>query len=453
MEKVEKFLEQFSSYAWGMPLLLLLLGGGAFLMIHSGFVPFKYLKHAIAILQGKYDDKNAQGEISPVQALFTALAATVGMGNISGVAVAIVTGGPGAIFWMWVTAFVGMATKFYTCSLSIMYRRQDDEGNLQGGPMYVIVEGMGKRWKPLAVLFCIACMFGCLPVFQANQLTQIFREIILIPNELISTHQITWANLLTGTSIMILVSVVIFGGIRRIAQVAARLVPLMIVLYGVSVAYIIFSHLENLPACLLLILSDAFTGEAVLGGSLLSVMIVGAKRAAFSNEAGLGTASMMHGASKNNEPIREGLLAMLEPAIDTLLVCSMTAFAILVTDVWQTGNKNGISLTAAAFEKAMPSIGGYVLFVCVFVFAFTTLFSYAYYGTKSWIFLFGKKYAHYFNYLYVATIVGGAVASISAVINLIDGMFALMAIPTMISTLVLSPKVRKASKEYFKKVA
>ncbi|MCS6833303.1 MAG: alanine:cation symporter family protein, partial [Flammeovirgaceae bacterium] len=401
---------------------------------------------------GKYDDKHAKGEISPVQALFTALAATVGMGNISGVAVAIVMGGPGAIFWMWVTAFVGMATKFYTCSLSIMYRRQDEDGNPQGGPMYVIVEGLGKNWKPLAILFCIACMFGCLPVFQANQLTQIFREIVLLPHQLISHEQIPLANLLIGIVIMGFVSVVIFGGIRRIAQVAAKLVPLMIVLYGGSVAYIVFTHLENLPTCLWLILKDAFTGEAVLGGSLIGVMIVGAKRAAFSNEAGLGTASMMHGASKNNEPIREGLLAMLEPAIDTLLVCSMTAFAILVTDVWQTGDKNGIALTAAAFQKAMPTIGGYVLFVCVFVFAFTTLFSYAYYGTKSWIFLFGKKYSHFFNYLYVMTIVVGAVASITAVINLIDGMFALMAIPTMISTLLLSSNVKKAAKTYFKKI-
>jgi AGCS family alanine or glycine:cation symporter len=452
MQLIDNFLASFSAIAWGMPLLVLLLGGGAFLMIYSGFAPFKYLGHAYQILIGKYDDKDAAGDIKPVQALFSALAATVGMGNISGVAVAITMGGPGAIFWMWVTAFVGMATKFFTCSLSVMYRGKDSEGRIQGGPMYVIMHGLGEKWKPLAVLFCMACMFGCLPVFQANQITQILRDTILIPQGIVSPENAKLSNFLTGIGITILVSLVIFGGIQRIAKVAVQLVPSMIVIYGISVLYIIITHIENLPRCIEMIFTDAFTAEAAAGGSLGAIMVIGAKRAAFSNEAGLGTASMMHGAAKNNEPIREGLLAMLEPAIDTLLVCSMTAFAILVTGVWESGNTNGVTLTAEAFKKAMPNVGIYVLFVSVFIFAFTTLFSYSYYGTKSWSFLFGAKTAHYFNYFYVATIIFGTMASISSVINLIDGMFAIMAVPTMVSTLLLSPKIRATSKVYFEKI-
>jgi AGCS family alanine or glycine:cation symporter len=295
-------------------------------------------------------------------------------------------------------------------------------------------------------------MFGCLPVFQANQITQILRDTILIPQGIVSPENAKLSNFLTGIGITILVSLVIFGGIQRIAKVAVQLVPSMIVIYGISVLYIIITHIENLPRCIEMIFTDAFTAEAAAGGSLGAIMVIGAKRAAFSNEAGLGTASMMHGAAKNNEPIREGLLAMLEPAIDTLLVCSMTAFAILVTGVWESGNTNGVTLTAEAFKKAMPNVGIYVLFVSVFIFAFTTLFSYSYYGTKSWSFLFGAKTAHYFNYFYVATIIFGTMASISSVINLIDGMFAIMAVPTMVSTLLLSPKIRATSKVYFEKI-
>jgi AGCS family alanine or glycine:cation symporter len=453
LANIEDLLSQFSSFAWGTHLLVLLLGGGLFFMIYSRFLPFRYLGHAVNVLRGKYDDPNEPGDISHFEALSSALAATVGMGNIGGVAVAITMGGPGALFWMWVSAFVGMATKFFTCSLSIMYRGKDSAGKVQGGPMYVIEEGLGKKWKPLAVFFAIAGLFGPLPVFQANQLTQIVRDVVLIPNGII--EQESWqVNLVCGLVISALVSIVIFGGIKRIARVASKLVPSMVLIYVISVLYIIFSNAEQVPATFSLILTDAFSGEAVLGGSLGAIIVIGARRAAFSNEAGIGTAPLAHGAAKTNEPVREGLVAMLGPAIDTLIVCTMTALAILITDVWRTTDADGVTLTVNAFNKALPTnqLGGYLLVISVLTFSLSSLFTLSYYGTKCFSYLAGAKRAEYFNYFYVFSIIVGSVASISAVINLIDGMYGLMAIPTMISALLLAPRVRAAANDYFERL-
>ncbi len=453
MSYLELVLAKFSEYAWGTPLLILLLGGGFFFMLYSGFLPFRYLKHAIDVLRGKYDNPEEDGEISHFEALSSALAATVGMGNIGGVAVAITMGGPGALFWMWVSAFLGMATKFFTCSLSIMYRGKDSAGKTQGGPMYVIQEGLGKKWKPLAIFFALAGLFGPLPVFQANQLTQIFRDVVLIPNGIIEGESFT-VNLIAGLTISAVVSIVIFGGIQRIARVASKMVPGMVVVYVLSVLYIIFSNLEQVPESLSLIISDAFSGDAVLGGALGAVIVIGARRAAFSNEAGIGTAPLAHGAAKTNEPIREGLVAMLGPAIDTLIVCTMTALAILITDVWRTTDADGVTLTVKAFNLALPynNLGGYLLVISVLTFSLSSLFTLSYYGTKCFSYLAGAHRAHYFNYFYVFSIIIGSVASISAVINLIDGMYAMMAIPTMISAILLAPKVKQAASHYFEKL-
>ncbi len=452
LKTIESALIAFGNYAWGTPLLVLLLGGGFFFMLYSRFLPFQYFGHAINVLRGKYDDPNDPGDITHYQALASAIAATVGMGNISGVAVAIVTGGPGALFWMWVSAFLGIATKFFTCTLSIMYRGKDDQGNVQGGPMYVIVEGMGKRFKPLAVLFCIAAFFGCIPAFQANQLTQVIRDIILVPNG-VNPADPFWMNFSIGVGMLILVSMVIFGGIKTIASVASKMVPTMVVMYVGLVLFILLSNASEIPACFELIVVDAFTGKAVLGGAVGAVIIAGARRAAFSNEAGIGTAPMMHGAAKTHEPVREGLVAMLGPAIDTLLVCTMTALAILITGVWKTGGDNGVTLTASAFDAAIPfGLGPYLLVICVLIFALSSLFSFSYYGAKCTGFLFGTKYINYYNTFYVSTIVFGAVASLPAVISLIDGMYALMSIPTMVSALYLSPKVISAAKDYFQRM-
>jgi len=461
LQTFEQLCKTFSDWAWGYHLLILLTGGGFGLMLYSRLRPFFYFKHAIDILRGKYHDADAVGEISPLEAMSSAIAATVGMGNISGVAVAIMIGGPGALFWMWVSAVVGMATKFFTCSLAVMYKGKDNLGNVQGGTMYFIMEGLGKKWKPAAVLFAFCGMFGMLPMFQANQLTEIIREVVLLPQGFSNTKDHFNTDLLTGIFLVALVSVVIFGGIKRIADVASKLVPTMVILYGAAVSYIIFVNIEQVPSVITLVFTDAFEGafykgdySGILGGALGAMIITGIKRAAFSNEAGIGTATLAHGAAKNNEPIREGLIAMFEPFIDTVIVCSMTAIAILVTGVWQSpelANSKGVVITLAAFKQSMPLIGNYVLSVCAFIFSITTLFTYSYFGTKCLGFLIGAQHQKYYNYFYVSSIVLGAVASIDSVIGLIDGMYAVMAIPNMVATIILAPKVWEAAKIYFAK--
>jgi AGCS family alanine or glycine:cation symporter len=449
---INDFIESFASFIWGLPLLILLIGGGFYLLILSRFLPFRYLGHAIQVLRGKYDNKDDAGEISHFQALTTALSSTIGMGNIAGVAVAISIGGPGAVFWMWVSAIIGMSTKFFTSSLAIMYRGKDSEGNTQGGPMYFIMEGLGKHWKPLAVFFSLCGLIGALPVFNVNQLTQAINDIVLIPNGV--TVSFT-SNLAIGIILVTITSIVILGGLNRISKVASKLVPGMVLLYFVLILIILFANMEVVPTYFKLIFTDAFAaenynGDAFLGGVLGGLIVLGIRRGAFSNEAGIGTAPLAHGAAKTNEPIREGLVAMLGPAIDTLLVCTLTALAILVTGVWQTTEANGVSLTANAFGAAMPVYGRYLLLLCIVVFSVSSLFSYAYYGGKCLSFLIGDKYKHYYNYFYILSIIVGATTSLALMINLIDGVFALMAIPTMTATLLLSPKVVKEAKRYFK---
>ncbi|GAB3334845.1 sodium:alanine symporter family protein [Marivirga atlantica] len=439
----------FGNAMWGTPLLVLLMGGGLFFLLYSRFLPFRYFGHAINILRGKYDGDKSEGDISHYQALSTALAATVGMGNISGVAVAITMGGPGAIFWMWVSAFVGMATKFFTCTLAVMFRGKDSLGRLQGGPMYVIREGLGKKWYPLAVLFCVAGVFGTVPSFQANQLTAAIGEGLLIPMGVEMTFAV---KLVIGVILAGIVAMVMFGGIKRIGTVAGSMVPFMVLIYVIAVVAILIINRELVPEYFVLIITDAFTAKSVLGGAVGAIIIAGARRAAFSNEAGIGTAPMAHGAAKTNEPIREGLVAMLGPAIDTIVVCTMTALAILLTGIWQehTEGISGVTLTIKAFDDTL--IGGrFILMIALVVFAITSLFSYSYYGGKCFSFLFGAQYERYYQYFYVLMVVWGAVTSLGAVIGLIDGMYAVMAFPTMISALILAPKVMKAAKVYFAK--
>ncbi|WP_242135549.1 alanine/glycine:cation symporter family protein [Aestuariivivens marinum] len=451
---MEQFLNDFSSFVWGFPLLVLLIGGGLYLLILSRFLPFRYLGHAIQVLHGKYDNPNDSGQISHFQALTTALSATVGMGNIAGVAVAISIGGPGAIFWMWISAIIGMSTKFFTASLAIMYRGKDSAGELQGGPMYFIVEGLGTIWKPLAVMFSFSGLVGALPVFNVNQLTQAVNDILLIPN---GVKVGLFSNTVIGLVLVVITSIVILGGLKRISQTAAKLVPAMVLLYFISVLIILVINSEVVPKYFLMIFTDAFsakhfTGDSFLGGAFGGLILLGIRRGAFSNEAGIGTAPMAHGAAKTNEPIREGLVAMLGPAIDTLVVCTLTALAILVTGVWQTTDTNGVSLTASAFAKAMPTIGHYVLMLCISVFSISSLFSYSYYGTKCMAFLFGNHNKHFYKYLYIVSIILGATTTLSMMINLIDGFFALMAIPTMTATLIMAPRVVKEIRVYFQKV-
>jgi AGCS family alanine or glycine:cation symporter len=450
MKTLDSIFQTFADYAWGLPLLIILIGGGFYLLVRSQFLPFRYFFHALNVLRGKYDDPNAPGEITHFQALSTALASTIGMGNIAGVAVAIHIGGPGAMFWMWISAIIGMSTKFFTCTLAIMFRGKDSNGDIQGGPMYFIMEGLGKSWKPLAVFFSICGLIGALPVFNVNQLKQAINFILLEPNGIEVTNT---SNIIIGIVLVIITAIVILGGLDRISKTASKLVPSMVVLYFVLVMIILGVYIEEVPRYLALMFTDAFAannfkGDSFLGGMVGGLILLGVRRGAFSNEAGIGTAPMAHGASKTNEPVREGLVAMLGPAIDTLVVCTLTALAILVTGVWQTSEANGVSLTAAAFNDAIPGYGNYLLLVCIATFSISSLFTYSYYGTKCMSFLFGAHNKHYYNYFYIASIILGAVTPLSMMLNLIDGTFALMAIPTMVATIILAPKVIKEMKAY-----
>jgi len=451
ISNIERAISNFASFVWGLPLLMILMGGGFFLILYSRFLPFRYIIHAIRVLRGRYETADAPGDISHFKALMMALSTTIGMGNISGVAVAIALGGPGAVFWLWISAIIGMNTKFFTAVLAVMYRGKDSQGKLQGGPMYFITEGLGYKWKPLAVFFCVCGLIGVLPVFNVNQLTQAMNDIVLVPNGMTVSF---YSNLTIGLVLVVLTSIVILGGLDRISKVASMLVPSMILLYFILVLIILFVNIKALPKYVLLIFTDAFSasfykGDQFFGGVVGGLILLGIRRGAFSNEAGIGTAPMAHGAAKTFKPIREGLVAMLGPAIDTLIVCTLTALAILVTGVWETSDTNGVSLTALAFENALPYGGKYLLMLCVAVFSISSLFSYSYYGMKCTSFLLGAHNKFYFNYFYILSIILGATTSLTLMLNLIDGIFALMAIPTMTATLLLAPRVLKEAKHYF----
>jgi AGCS family alanine or glycine:cation symporter len=445
---LEKLASEFASLMWGYPLLILMMGGGVFFTVYSRFTPFRFFRHGVKILLGQYDNPQDPGDLTHFQALSTALASTVGMGNISGVAVAISMGGPGALFWMWISAFVGMSTKFFTCTLSIMFRGKDDRGDVQGGPMYVIETALGRKFKALAILFSTAGLIGCLPLFQANQLTQIIRDEIWMKNGWFTDAVLT-GNLMVGIPVAVLVAFVIFGGIKRIGYVASRLVPLMVSLYLLAGIFIVITNLAHIPALLALIFSDAFSGKAAAGGVIGSVIITGVRRASFSNEAGLGTEAMAHGAAKTREPVREGLVAMLGPFIDTIVVCSITGIVILLSGLWQGDETSGVTLTTMAFSQELGSMGKLLLLICVFIFSLTTMFGQSYYGSKCTGYLFGTRWQQKYNLFYVIAVIFGAVVSLNVVINIIDGVYALMAIPTMVSALLLSPQVMNEAKRYF----
>lgn len=445
-QSISEGIVNFSNWIWGMPLFLLLIGGGLYFLIYSGFVPFRYYISALKSLKAK--DNDAPGQISSFEALTSAIAATVGMGNISGVAVAITMGGPGAIFWMWVSAVVGMATKFFEGTLTIMYKGKDSAGVLQGGPMYMITEGLGKKWKPMAIFFSIFGLIGTLCLMQANQLTEAITTVFTTPAGIENTFTL---RLILGIIITLIVSAVVLGGIERISKVSSRVVPAMVAMYFVLVTYIVLTNIPVIPDVFASIFSGAFEFKAGLGGLAGSAIVIGARRAAFVNEAGVGTASMMHGASKNSEPVREGLVAMIGPSIDSGLVCTLTALAVLINGQYEVSQIQGIQMAMNSFEASIPGIGHYLLMFIVLFFAFSTMFSYSYYGVKCTNFLFGAKYANYYNYFFLVMLIVGSVISLDAVVGIIDSAYALMAIPTMITLLLLSPKVKKEMNIYFQK--
>ena len=445
LETIGSALHSFSSWL-NIPLFITLIGGGLFFLIYSRFVPFRYYARALKSLRIK-DDK-ADGQISSFQALSSAIAATVGLGNISGVAVALTVGGPGAIFWMWVSACVGMATKFFEGTLSVMFKGRDSAGQLQGGPMYMITQGLGNKWKPLAVLFSVFGMIGTFCLMQANQLTEALQTVIFTPAGVENT---VWLRLIVGVCIAFIVSLVVLGGIKRIGKVATRIVPVMVLFYFLLVAYIILTNLPVVPHVFASIFEGAFSLKAGAGGLAGSVIVIGARRAAFVNEAGVGTASMMHGASRNSEPVREGLVAMIAPSIDSGVVCTLTALAVLINAEYSVTNMQGMQLVMESFERSIPGWGSYLLMAVAIIFAFSTMFSYSYYGTKCTNFLFGADKAHYYNYLFLATLILGAMIPLTAVVDIIDIAYAFMAFCTVFTMLLLSPRVRTAAKKYFQK--
>ena len=451
LEQIEQFFNAWADMMWSTPLVVLLVGGGLFFMVYSRFQPYRYFGHGIDLLRGKYSDPNDPGYIPHSQALATALSGTIGLGNIAGVAIAISIGGPGAVFWMWVTAVVGVATKFYTASLAVMYRTEDADGKLHAGPMHVIIEGMGKRWYPLAALFAAACLIGALPIFQANQFVQLLREVVAIPAGWATEERHFTFDLVASSIVAILVALVVAGRIERIGRLTVRLVPTMVVLYFMMTATVLYTYAADIPMTLWLIVTDAFTGHAAAGGSIGAVILIGVRRGAFSNEAGIGTESMAHGTAKTAQPIREGTVAMIGPVIDTLVVCTCTALIILLTGVWQTGaGYEGVTMTARAIEKVFPTTGIYLLLIMVGMLSFSTMVTMWFYGVKCMGFLFGVERQYYYSPIYLALLVVGAVVSMDVVNGLILASYATMAIPTMISALYLSPKVNEAAKAYFR---
>ncbi len=443
MEHLEQFSVSFANAVWGAPLVTLLLGGGLFFAMYSRLLPYRHFGHAFGILLGRHDTPNQPGELSHAQALAAALAGTMGLGNISGVALAIVAGGPGAVFWMWMSALVGIATKFFTCTLGVMYRGEDSLGRLQGGPQYIIREALPRPFYPLAILFSLAGLIGTLPMFQANQLTALVRQNLLAGND-------SWGvKLALGVGLALIVATVIFGGLQRVARVATALLPTMVVTYLAMTAFMIFTNADRVPGLLASIFHDAFNPRAV-GGGLVGVILIGVSRGVFSNEAGVGTEVMAHGAARTNEPIREGLVAMLGPVADTLVVCTCTAIVILLAGDWQQpGELSGITLTANAFAAETGRVGLVALSLVVLILSSTTMFTGWYYGAKCFGFLFGAEIQHHYRWFFVATVIFGSLVSLKVVFNLISASYGLMAIPTMVATLYLSGRVMAAARDYF----
>lgn len=445
-ENLEAWSVAFADAVWGLPMVALLLGGGAFFLVISRALPYRHLGHGFAVMSGRYDTPDEQGELSHFQALAAALSNTMGLGNIGGVALAIVAGGPGAVFWMWMSAVVGIATKFFTCSLGVMYRGLDSEGNLQGGPMYVIREALPKSFYPLAVLFSAAGMIGTLPMFQANQLTA------LIGQTVFDGAPPAWSGFVTGLILAVLVGIVIFGGLPRVAKVAVRSLPAMVVVYVTMTLYVVLTHITEVPALLWLIVSEAFNPTAV-GGGFIGIMLIGVSRGVFSNEAGVGTEVMAHGAARTNEPIREGMVATLGPIFDTLLICTCTALVILLAGDWQSpGDLSGITLTANAVQTEMGMPGLLALAFVALILSTTTMFTGWYFGAKCFGFLVGADKQAYFRWFFIATVIFGASVSVDVVFNVISGSYGLMALPTMVSTIILAPRVMVAARDYFSRM-
>ncbi|MDE5744568.1 MAG: alanine:cation symporter family protein [Paramuribaculum sp.] len=437
-------LTAISDAICGYPLFFTLIGGGLLLLISSRMVSIRRLPHAIKALREDKRTKNGEEAISSAQALASVVAATVGMGNIAGVAIAIAMGGPGAIFWMWISALVGMCTKYHEGVLAVKYRTTKKDGGYAGGPMHIITQGLGQSWKWLAVTFAIAGMFGTLCIMNANQLTE---ALINSATKAGITLPDIWMKFAVGCVIAILVSIVVLGGIKRIARVATIIVPFMVGAYFLMVLYIIITNLAELPGAITAIFTNAFNLKAGWG-ALAGIAIIGARRAALVNDAGVGTASLMHSTSANKEPVREGLVAMLGPAIDSGFVCTLTALAILLGGAIPRQSGQGLTIALNAFSSSIPA-GDYLLTAIVTFFALSSMFTYSFYGTSCATYLLGEKKARLYTYAFILSLVVFAVVPLGVAVALCDMFYALMAFPTMFTLIMLRKEVRAETKRYF----
>ena len=422
-------------------MLFAIVGGGLFLTFQSKGYPFLKIKTAFGLLLTK--EKN-QG-ISRFQALSAVLAATVGLGNISGVAIAIHLGGPGVLVWMWITAAIGMIIKFYSCTLAVQLRETDTNGEPLGGPMYYMSLGMKKWGKPLAIWFSMAGLFGVLPAFTANQLTQTFMNVV-DPVSFIALSDFQW-KFIVGVVLSIASAFVIFGGLKSIVKVTSSLVPTMVGLYFILGVYILIANIEAVLPAFYLIFSEAFNFQTMIAGGFWGLVILGVRRAVFSNESGVGNAPMYHGQSQSKKGTDEGLVAMLGPLLDTVLVCTITGLIVIISGAYLVEDLNGIVLTLEAFRRLFFGFGDQLLLIMVFVFGISTLFTYSYYGVKCFGFLTKTHWGNYYNYFYIGSIIFSALVTVEVVIGIIDLSFALMSVPNMIAILYLSKRVKKEMRE------
>lgn len=430
--------ELIGSLEWVM--LTLILGGGIYLLLQSKAYALWHIKKGGQLLFQKENDKG----ISRFEALSAVLASTVGLGNISGVAIAIYMGGPGVLVWMWITAALGAVIKFYSSSLAVMLREKEKDGSPLGGPMYYMTLGLPKMGKALAIWFSFAGLFGVLPAFTANQLTQTVVTVVQ-PDQYLPLGDLYW-KIILGTVFVIIAAWVILGGLQKIVKVTAKLVPLMVMLYFSMGVFILFDNSSLVLPALNAIFTEAFNFNTAVTGGFWGLVLLGIRRAVFSNESGVGNAPMYHGQSETKEPIHEGLVAALGPLLDTVLVCSITGIIIIISRAYLGQEFNGIVLTLEAFNRLFFGIGDQLLLLMVLVFGISTLFTYSYYGVKCLDFLTQKKWGYVYNYIYLASIILSAIATVDVVIGIIDLSFALMCIPNMISILYLSPKVKKRIK-------
>jgi AGCS family alanine or glycine:cation symporter len=441
--RIEQLTESFAGMVWGLPLVALLVASGVIFSIYFGFPQLRFFKHAIDITFGKYDKPEDKGEISHFQALCAALSATVGLGNIAGVAVAVSLGGPGAVFWLWVAGFIGMCTKFTEVTLALSYREISPKGTVHGGPMFVIKNALSKKFYPLAwiyALFVILSSFGAGNMFQSNQMAAVIQTSAGVPE---------WAS---GLAFCFGAYLILIGGIKRIGQVTEKLVPAMVGLYLFGAVFIIISRWSAVPEMFAQIFAGAFAGTAAVGGfagaALKDVIVMGIRRATFSNEAGMGSAAMAHSAAKST-PIQEGIVALLEPFVDTIVVCTITAVALLLSGVWsQAGVQAGSEMTAVAFETVMGPAGRWIVTATVTLFAFSTLISWSYYGEQGVTFLFGEKWLPTYRYVFILFIFIGAVAKLTIVLNISDAVYGLLALPNILACYILLPKVRGQLSSY-----